>query len=81
MTMQHEDDRLGRVAYEAYATNTGGKSLASGDDLPAWDQLADVYRTAWIATAREVIANMAADDEAAMTVPEPEDEGDEAPVS
>jgi hypothetical protein len=82
MTMQDEDNRLGQVAYEAYSANTGGKSLASGDDLPAWDQLADVYRTAWIATARDVIANMAADDEAAMTVPEePEDEGDEAPVA
>jgi hypothetical protein len=80
--MQHEDDRLGQVAYEAYSANTGGKSLASGDDLPPWDALQDVYRTAWIATAREVIANMAADDEAAMQVPEePEDEGDEAPVA
>lgn len=57
MTMQAEDDRLGRIAYEAYATNTGGVSLATGDSLPPWDQLRDEYKTAWIAAAREVLAN------------------------
>lgn len=78
MTMQSEDERLGQVAYAAYSTQTGGKSLATGEDLPMWDDLQDVYRTAWQTAARAVIANMAADDEAAMTVPEePEDEGDE----
>jgi len=57
MTMQAEDQRLGQVAYEAYSMNTGGKSLATGDDLPPWDQLADAYQTAWIAAARAAIAN------------------------
>lgn len=55
--MPAEDERLGKIAYEAYATNTGGVSLATGDSLPAWDQLGDAYKTAWIAAAREVIAN------------------------
>jgi hypothetical protein len=57
MTMQTEDDRLGEIAYTAYAINTGGKSLATGDDLPPWSQLGDEYKTAWIAAAREVLAN------------------------
>ena len=75
MTMQAEDERLGQIAYDAYATNTGGKSLATGDDLPLWDDLGDEFKTAWIAAARSVLANSAA-----MTVPEePEDEGDEIP--
>lgn len=75
MTMQAEDERLGQIAYDAYATNTGGKSLATGDDLPRWDVLGDAFKTAWIAAARSVLANRAA-----MSVPEePEDEGDELP--
>jgi hypothetical protein len=57
MTMQADDDRLGRIAYEAYCINTGGRSLATGDDLPPWEQLGDEYKTAWIAAAREVLAN------------------------
>jgi hypothetical protein len=55
--MQAEDERLGQVAYDAYAMNTGGKSLATGDNLPPWNELADVYHTAWIAAARAVLAN------------------------
>jgi hypothetical protein len=55
--MQAEDDRLGEIAYTAYCANTGGRSLATGDDLPPWRELGDEYRTAWIAAAREVIAN------------------------
>jgi hypothetical protein len=57
MTMQQNDDRLGRLAYEAYSMNTGGKSLASGDDLPSWDDQDDRYKTAWIAAARAVLSN------------------------
>jgi hypothetical protein len=77
MTMQTEDERLGEIAYTAYAANTGGKSLETGADLPMWDDLPDAMHTAWTAVAREVMANAAA-----MIVPppeEPEDEGDEAP--
>jgi len=78
MTMQAEDERLGQVAYEAYSANTGGRSLASGDDLPMWGDLQDVYQTAWIAAARAVLM-----DAAATIVPppdEPDDEGDELPA-
>jgi hypothetical protein len=57
MTMQDALGQVGQVAYEAYSANTGGKSLATGDNLPAWGDLGDAYKTAWIAAAREVVAN------------------------
>jgi hypothetical protein len=57
MVMQDDDNALGQVAYEAYSANTGGKSLATGDNLPAWADLGEAYKTAWIAAAREVVAN------------------------
>jgi len=57
MTMQANDEKFGRIAYEAYCANTGGRSLATGDDLPPWDQLGDEYKTAWIAAAQEVRMN------------------------
>jgi hypothetical protein len=57
MVMQDDDNARGQVAYEAYSANTGGKSLATGDTLPAWGDLGDAYKTAWIAAAREVVAN------------------------
>jgi hypothetical protein len=75
--MQDEDERVGQVAYDAYAMNTGGKSLATGDSLPVWDDLSDAWKTAWIAAARASIANATA-----MSAPppaEPDDEGDELP--
>jgi hypothetical protein len=77
MTMQTEDERLGQVAYEAYATNTGGKSLVNGDELPLWDDLGDEFKTAWIASAREVVANAIVKTLTAPPPAEPEDEGDE----
>jgi hypothetical protein len=73
--MSDEDERVGQVAYDAYAMNTGGKSLATGDELPVWSNLGDAFKTAWIAAARASIANAAA-----MSAPppaEPDDEGDE----
>jgi hypothetical protein len=79
MTMQAEDDRLGQVAYDAYATQTGGKSLVSGDQLPPWADLDDSIQTAWIAAARTVLANASGliATEVGSPPAEPEDEGDE----
>jgi hypothetical protein len=54
MTTQERDEHLGRLAYEAYAAQTGGVSLASGDRLPSWDALGDEFKTAWVASARTV---------------------------
>jgi hypothetical protein len=82
MTMQAEDERLGQVAYEAYATQTGGNSLVSGDDLPVWGDLDDSIQTAWIAAARTVLANASGmlATEVGPAPDEPEDDGDEAPI-
>ena len=84
MTMQEQDDQLGRVAYDAYATQTGGKSLATGDNLPPWEELDSSMQTAWTAAARTVLANasgmMATEIGTSSSPPaEPEDEGDELP--
>lgn len=81
MTMQEQDDQLGRTAYEAYATQTGGKSLATGDDLPLWADLDSSMQTAWTAAARTVLANASGLMATNIGDPptEPEDEGDELP--
>ena len=89
MTMQEQDDQLGRTAYEAYATQTGGKSLATGDNLPPWEELDSSMQTAWTAAARTVLANASGlmatnigDPPRTGEAPaEPEDEGDELPES
>jgi hypothetical protein len=79
MTMQAEDDRLGQVAYDAYATQTGGVSLVSGEQLPPWADLDDSIQTAWIAAARTVLANASGliATEVGPPPAEPDDEGDE----
>jgi hypothetical protein len=52
--MQHNDEHFGRINYEAYCTQTGGRSLVTGDELPPWEGLSDELRTAWIAAAQTV---------------------------
>ena len=47
-------ESLGKIAYEAYAANTGWKSLVSGADLPAWDLLPLAIQHAWDAAANAV---------------------------
>lgn len=41
---------LGQLGYEAYATHTGWKSLATGQALPAWPELKPEIQQAWEAT-------------------------------
>lgn len=43
-----------QIAYEAYRNHTGGKSLATGQDIPEWADLAHVIQEAWSAAATEV---------------------------
>lgn len=45
---------LGRHAYEAYCAATGWKSLASGGDLPSWEDQGEEYRAAWQMAATAV---------------------------
>lgn len=42
-------DAPARAAYERYLHAAGGKSLASGADLPGWDALPAQIQDAWIA--------------------------------
>jgi hypothetical protein len=42
----------GQRAYTRYRAHTGGRSLASGDEIPEWDGLGDDIREAWEASAR-----------------------------
>ena len=60
MTSQQADDKLGKLAYDAYCMQTGGVSLISGVTLPPWDGLQTKYQTAWIAAARTVEAHIMA---------------------
>lgn len=46
---------LAQRAYEGYCEHTGGKSLATGCDLPDWDQLPDPIRDAWHAAILAVL--------------------------
>ncbi len=42
---------LGHVAYRAYFTATGGRSLVDRSGLPRWEDLLPEFREAWRATA------------------------------
>lgn len=41
---------LGRTAYAAYGTTTGGRTH-DGRPMPTWDDLGDLIRAAWISAA------------------------------
>jgi len=60
MTMQAHDERLGRICYEAYCEQAGGRSLVTGDDLVPWEGLGDALKTAWIAAAGTVAVDVKA---------------------
>jgi hypothetical protein len=60
MTMQEMDERLGRICYEAYSEQAGGRSLVSGDDLPTWEMVRDEIKTCWIAAAQTVAMDVKA---------------------
>lgn len=47
---------IGKVAYDAYWGHTGGKSLATGDDLPMWENLPLEIQDAWRVAADAVLA-------------------------
>lgn len=48
----------GHVAYEAYRTDAGGKSLVSGHPIPAWAELAERIRSSWNVAAAAVEARV-----------------------
>lgn len=42
----------GQIAYDAYRTHAGGKSLATGQNIPDWEDLAPVIQSAWEAAGK-----------------------------
>lgn len=58
MTSQATDQRLGKMAYDAYCTQLGGIG-----DLTPWDGLEGKYQDAWIAAARTIEAHVMAQHE------------------
>lgn len=59
MTSSAVDDKLGKLAYDAYCTHSGGLSLVSGEPLPPWDGQTRPIQEAWISAARTVEAFVA----------------------
>jgi hypothetical protein len=53
------DMSVGRYAYEQYCAASGGKSLISGDTLPAWSALDPRIKGAWEYSAKGVMALLA----------------------
>jgi len=49
---------LAEVVYTGYRDHTGGKSLATGQNLPLWADLAPVIQAAWKASVTAVLAVM-----------------------
>jgi hypothetical protein len=56
--MEADELALGRVAYEAYSADVGGRSAVSGDELPPWDQQGERLVHAWVAVALAVRAKV-----------------------
>ena len=46
----NEERRMAKILYDAYIKHTGGKSLATGDQLPPFDKLHEVIKEAWAAS-------------------------------
>lgn len=55
MTSQASDQRLGKLAYDAYCTQFGGADL-----MTPWDGLEGPQQDAWISAARTVEAHVEA---------------------
>lgn len=45
---------FGQIAYEAYYESVAGKSLVSGESLPAWDEQSPRIMAAWDAAGQAV---------------------------
>ena len=48
-------EKYGAIAYNGYRAHTNGKSLATGQDIPLWENLAPVIQAAWRAAAIAVL--------------------------
>jgi hypothetical protein len=59
-------ERMGRICYEAYSAQAGGRSLVTGDDLVPWEGLGDALKTCWITAATTVALQFESDQRAAQ---------------
>jgi|1185.fasta_scaffold1322782_2 hypothetical protein len=48
------EKELAKLAYESYRESVGGRSLATGEHLPAFEDMGLRMTAAWIAAARAV---------------------------
>lgn len=48
----------GQIAYEAYCTHSGYKSLVSGTPLPAWTDMDRTIQECWQAAAEAIVMNV-----------------------
>ena len=53
-----DKEAYGRLAYDTYKSNAGGKSLVTGDPLPDYDALPERVQFAWEAAA-DIVATQA----------------------
>ena len=54
MNIENEMEQA-RSMYTEYSRIAGGKSLATGQTLPTWDELSDVIRYAWHGSTYKVV--------------------------
>lgn len=54
MNIENEMEQA-RSAYTEYSRIAGGKSLATGQTLPTWDELPDMIRYAWHGSTYKVV--------------------------
>lgn len=59
---------LGQLAYETYVKAVNGRSLVSGQPLPAWNTLTAEMQAAWTTTAETVALVFANDESKAVDV-------------
>jgi len=53
------DISYGKIAYEAYRTQTGGKSTITGLGIPHWESMSDETKAAWEAAGKAVVDTVA----------------------
>lgn len=51
--MDDREERIGRVAFDAYRSHVGGVTY-DGKAIPEWEGLSEQVRSAWVASAEAV---------------------------
>lgn len=58
--MSSTQKSVGQVAYEAYFEVSDGRSLATGQTLPTWEETSDEIRTAWEEAGKAAVLQFSA---------------------